>query len=145
MRVSKYLLGIWTAIAVYSLFSFASGPRGLSAYNQLLSEREQELANIKKLGSVNEELEKVKNSLLYDPDTLRLHARQMGYGGEDEQFVRIVGLGGAQNISPAVGKVYFAKDPDFISDMIIKIAALCAGVAVFVLFFALELIESKVR
>ena len=145
MRVSKYLFGIWTAIAVYSLFSFTSGPRGLSAYNQLLSEREMQWDNMKELGAVNEELEKVRNSLLYDPDTLLIHAHQMGYGGEDERFVRIVGLGNVKNNPPAAGKVYFTRDPDFISDSFIKITALCVGLAVFIFFFVLELIETRVR
>ena len=145
MRVSKFLFGIWTAIAVYTLFSFTSGPRGIYAYNQLLAEREQQWANMRELGSVNEELEKIKNSLLHDPETLLIHARQMGYGSDDELFVRIVGLGGAQNTPPVAGKVYFTVEPDFISDKFIKITALCAGLVVFSFFFVLGLIESKVR
>ena len=145
MRVSKYLFGIWTAVAVYTLFSITNGPRGLSAYNQLLSERDHQWANMKELGFVNDELEKVKNSLLHDPDTLLIHARQLGYGSEDERFVRIVGLGSSQNTLVAAGKVYFAKNPDYIPDKKIKITALCAGLAVFALLFILELIETKVR
>jgi hypothetical protein len=145
MRVSKYLFGIWTAVAVYSLFSFTSGPRGLSAYNQLLAERDRQWDNLKDLGSANEELEKVKNSLLHDPDTLLIHARQMGYGSEDERFVHIVGLGSVKNPPVAAGKVYFTLEPDFISDKIIKITALCAGLIVFAFFFILGIIENKVR
>ena len=143
MKVFKYLIGFWAAIVVYALFSLLSGPRGLSAYNQLLAEREQQQANLKELNTINEELEKTKNSLLYDKDTLLVHARRLGYGEENEQYIRIVGLGGINNPQPTAGKVYFTAVPDFISDRIIKIAALCVGLTVFAFFFVLELIETK--
>jgi len=145
MRIFKYLIGIWTALAVYTLFSFLSGPRGLSAYNYLLAEREQQWENINDLGIINEELEKTRNSLLYDDDTLMVHARQMGYGQEDERFVRIVGLGNIKTTPAVTGAVYMAHDPEFITDERIKFAALCAGLLVFTFLLMLELIESRSR
>ena len=145
MRIFKYLLAVWTAIAVYTLFSFLGGPRGLPAYNYLLSERERQYSNLKDLGIINEELEKNRNNLIYDHDTLLVHARQMGYGYENERFVRIVGLGSIKNTPEVTGKVYTVQNPEFISDKIIKIAALCAGLLVFAFLFMLELIESRVR
>jgi hypothetical protein len=132
-------------IAVYSLFSILSGPRGISASNQLLTERDRQWDNLKELGYINQELESVKDSLLHDEDTLRVRARQMGYGQEDERFIRIVGLGDAKNTPAQAGKVYFAQAPSYISDKIIKITALCAGLVVFAFFFVLELIDSKVH
>ena len=149
MRIFKYLIGVWTAVAIYTLFSFFNGPAGLSAYNQLLSERERQWANIKELGNINEELEKTRNNLLFDQDTLLVYARQMGYAQENERFIRIVGLGNIKNTiadtAAMTGKVYAAGEPDFLSDKIIKIAALCAGLLVFTFFFTLELIETRVR
>jgi cell division protein FtsB len=143
MRISKYIIGVWTAIAVYSVFSFFCGPKGLSAYNQLLFEREQQWANIKELGIINEELEKERNNLLYDQDTLLVHARQLGYGYEDERFIRIVGLGNIKNTPAITGNMYTVKDPDYISDKTIKIAALCAGLLVFTFLFMLEIITNN--
>ena len=145
MRIEKYLFGIWTAIAVYTIISFFGGPRGLFAYDYLLSEKDRQLANLKELGIINEELEIKKSNLIYDHDTLIVYARQMGYGYEDERFVRIVGLGNLKNIPAMTGKVYFSQNPDFISDKSIKIAALCAGLLVFAFLFMLELIETRVR
>jgi len=145
MRIFKYLIGIWTAIAVYTFFSFFSGPKGLSAYNQLLYEREQQWANINELGIINEELEKTKNNLLFDQDTLMVYARQMGYGQENERFIRIVGLGTIKNTPTTVGNLYIIKDPDYLSDKTIKIVALCAGLLIFSFFFMLDLIETRVR
>ena len=145
MRVFKYLIGLWAAVIVYSIFSFFSGPKGLSAYNQLLAERAQQQANLQALRTVNEELEKTKNSLLYDEDTLRAQARQLGYGQEDERYVRIVGLGGINASQITEGKVYYAAVPDFLSDNIIKIIAFGAGFVVFAFFFVLELSGARGR
>ncbi|MDR2943141.1 MAG: septum formation initiator family protein [Treponema sp.] len=145
MRISKYLIGVWTAVAVYTLFSFFSGPKGISAYNQLLFEREQQWANIKKLGIINEELEKERNNLLYDQDTLLVRARQLGYGYEDERYIRIVGLGAAKSSPAVTGNVYIVKEPDFLSDKTIKIIAICVSLLIFAFLFMLEVIDSKVN
>jgi hypothetical protein len=145
MGIFKYLIGIWTALAVYTFFSFLSGPGGIAAYNYLLTEKERQWENINDLGIINEELEKTRNSLLYDDDTLTVHARQMGYGQDDERFVRIVGLGNVKTTPAVTGSVYTVQNPDFISDKSIKIAALCAGLVVFAFFLMLELIELKSR
>jgi hypothetical protein len=103
------------------------------------------VANIKELGIINEELEKERNNLLYDQDTLLVHARQLGYGYEDERFIRIVGLGTAKSTPAITGNVYIVKNPDYLSDKIIKIVALCVGLLVFAFLFMLEVIYSKFR
>jgi len=145
MRFSKYLIGIWAAIAVYALFSFFSGPKGLSSYTYLLSERDIQWNNIKTLGILNEDLERTRNNLLYDQDTLMIHARQMGYGHEDERFIRIVGLGTIKPAPAAAGNVYAAQHPDYIPDFNIKIVAACLGLLVFAFLFMLEFIEKRSR
>jgi len=145
MRIFKYLIGIWAAIAVYTLFSFLGSSNGLSAYNYLLVERERQLDNIRELMVLNEDLERTKNNLLYDHDTLLVHARQIGYGLEDERFVRIVGLGNINNTPVTAGNVYFSQDPDYISRRSINIMALCLGLFAFAFFFMLEFIEKRSR
>jgi cell division protein FtsB len=145
MRIYKYLIGIWTAVAVYTFFSFFSGPKGMSAYNELLSERDMQWSNIEGLRNINEELEKVKNNLLYDYDTLLVHARQLNYGQEGERYVRIVGLENIKNTTTVTGEVYITSEPEFLKDRNIKIVSLCAGLLVFAFLFSLELIESKYR
>jgi hypothetical protein len=145
MRIFKYLIGIWAALAVYAVCSFLGGPRGLSAYNYLLEERERQWENIDALEIINEDLEKTRNSLLYDDDTLMVYARQIGYGQEDERFVRIVGLGNVKNTPAVTGSVYTAQNPDYTSDKSIKIAALFTGLLFFAFFLMLDLIESKSR
>jgi len=143
MRIFKYLLGIWAAIAVYALISFFGGPKGLSAYNYLLTEREYQWDNIRNLGILNEDLERTRNNLLFDQDTILVHARQMGFGYADERFIRIVGLGNTNTIPIIAGNVYTAQVPDFIPDRNIKIAALCLGLLIFAFVLMLEFIEKR--
>jgi cell division protein FtsB len=145
MKVYKYLFGLWTAVVIYSFFSFTSGPKGLSAYNQLLAERELQFANIAELQYNNEELEKIKDSLLYDSEALLVYARRLGYSSEDEHFIRIAGLQSAQNIPTVAGNVYSAREPDFVTDRTIKLTAFFAGLLFFAFFFVMELIDTKVR
>jgi cell division protein FtsB len=141
VRIFKYLIGIWTAIAVYSIFSFLSGPNSISSYNQLLLEREKQIANLNELEIINEELEKERNNLLFDYDTLMVHARQIGYAQEDERFIRIVGLENIKTAPIITGKVYLVREADYISDKKIKITALCSGLIVFSFFLMLDLVE----
>jgi len=143
MRILKFLIAIWTAIIIYTLFSFLYGPKGLTSYNYLLAEREQQRANIEELWKINEELEKIKNNLLFDHDTLLVHARQMGYGYQDERFIRIVGLGNIKTAPAMTGNVHSFSNPEFIQDKSIKIASACIGLLVFVFFLMIEFIESR--
>ncbi|WP_461245891.1 FtsB family cell division protein [Treponema sp. R6D11] len=145
MRVFKYLIGVWTAIVVYTLFSFLGGPSGLSSYNYLLAEKERQCENIKDLGIINEELERTRFNLQYDQDTMLVQARQMGYGQSDERFIRIVGLGTPKSAAVRAGNVYSTSYPDYISDKNIKIAAFCAGLLVFAFILMMEIIEKKSR
>jgi len=82
---------------------------------------------------------------LYDQDTLLVHARQLGYGYEDERFIRIVGLGNIKNTPAVTGNMYTIKNPDYISDKTIKIVSLSAGLLLFAFLFMLEIIDSKVK
>ena len=145
MKAFKYLIGIWIALAIYTVFSFLGGAKGMSAYNYLLSERDHQLENINNLGVLNEELEKTRNNLLFDEDTIHVHAREMGFGEDDERFIRIVGLGNTKPVPSVSGNIYSAQKPDFFSDRYIKIAALCAGLLVFAFLLTLEVIDKRSR
>jgi cell division protein FtsB len=143
MRAFKYLIALWAAIAVYGVLSLLTGAVGFSAHRQLLADREEQWANMKKLRLTNEELENIKNSLLYDRDTLTVYARDLGYGKKDERFIRIVGLGGMKNPHTSAGRILRAGRPDFIPDRMLKIAALCAGLAIFALLLISDIVHVR--
>jgi cell division protein FtsB len=142
MSAFKYLIALWTAVAVYGVSSVLTGAIGLSAYQQLLADRDRQWANMKSLQLINEELEDAKNSLLYDQDAIAVRARELGYGKKDERFIRIVGLGG-KNPRTSAGQILRAGKPDFVSDRTLKIIALCAGAAVFALFLIFDMLRDR--
>jgi hypothetical protein len=120
-----------------------TGAIGLSAYQQLQADRNKQWANMKALRLINENLETTKNSLLYDQETLRVQARQLGYGGKTARFIRIGGRGGGGNPHAGAGQILRAGKPDFIPDRILKIAALCTGLAVFALSLIVDITRSR--
>jgi cell division protein FtsB len=145
MRASNFLIALWSAIAVYGISSLLTGAAGLSAYRQLQMDRDRQWANMRDLQRINEELENTKNSLLYDQDTIAVYARDLGYGKEDEQFIRIVGLRGLKNSRTAAGQILRAGKPDYVSDRALKIAACCAGLAVFACLLILDILRDRDR
>jgi cell division protein FtsB len=143
MSAFKYLLALWAAIAVYGVSSALAGAIGLSAYQQLLADRDKQWENMKTLQLINGELENTKNSLLYDRDAIAVYARELGYGKKDERYIRIVGLGGMKNPHTSTGQLIRAGKPDFVSDQTLKIIALCAGLAVFALLLISDMLRDR--
>ncbi|MCL2410333.1 MAG: septum formation initiator family protein [Treponema sp.] len=145
MGIFKYLIGLWAAVAVYVLFSLFAGPKGLAAYNYLLSERDKQWDNIRELVLINEDLDKTRNNLLFDRDTLLVHARQMGFGHENERFIRIVGFSNPNPVPGNVGSIYVAQIPSYIPERSIRITAICIGLLIFAFLFMLEFIDKRAR
>jgi cell division protein FtsB len=137
----KYLLAPWTAVAVYALSSLYAGSSGILPYRELLKERELILDNLEELELVNRKLEGSADALLYDSETIKLKARELGYGEENEGFIRIVGLPTVrkQNIQPGIVKT--AGKPTGIPDLKLRIAALLAGLAVFCLLLIPDILK----
>ena len=127
MNVVKYIFAPWAGILLYTLLSTIFGPMGFSVYHQLQNEQRKQEANIELLKSINQELEDTTNSLLYDQDTLTIYAREQGYSAPQEQFIRIVGLGGTQLSRTSSGEVIVAAAPQFTPDRTIRIIAFCGG------------------
>ena len=145
MKVSRYLIGLWTVIVVYSLLSFFYGPGGLYAYEQLLAERERQFDNLRELSAINDELKRARNSLIYDRETILAHARQLGFGQEGERHLRVVGFREINNPHNTAGRVFYAAAPDYLPDRVIIIISLSAGLIVLALLLLAGLINAKER
>jgi cell division protein FtsB len=139
MRAFKYLFALWTAFAVYGISSTLAGAMGFSSYHKLELERDKQRANMENLRLINERLENTKNSLLYDRDTIAVQARKLGYGRDNEKFVRIVGLGDPGTPDTTAGRLVAAEKPGSIPDRTLKILAFSAGAAIFVLLLVFDL------
>ena len=138
MKAVKYLFALWAGMVVYASLSMFFGSMGLSAYRQLEIEQDKQKANIENLKLINSKLENTMNSLLYDRDTLAIYAREQGYAGAQERFIRIVGLGVSQKAGTQVGQVLPVSEPSYIQDKKLRIIALCTGIS---LFFCMALFD----
>jgi cell division protein FtsB len=141
VRLVKYLLALWVSVAVYAGMSLLAGGQGILAYNGLLAEQKKQEENMETLRRINTELENERNALLYDHDTIRLHARNLGLGGEDEKFARIVGLGQAPKNPPGPGDVVSAGAPPSAGNTVIRIVSIFAALAVFIAFLIQDLLD----
>jgi hypothetical protein len=121
MRFIRYFLVIWTFFFVYTSFSYFWGQNGLHARRHLETERIRLSENLKKLQNINEDYQNMRNNLIHDQDSLSVYARQLGYGREGEEDIRIMGLGIAINTDMPAGQVSYTESPAFISDSTIKI------------------------
>jgi cell division protein FtsB len=142
MRLSKYLLAPWFSLAVYTLLSVYSGPAGIVPYRELLSERQKVLENLDKLNVINQKLEGTMDGLLYDAETIRIKARELGYGEADERFVRIVGLPVSRPAELKPGIIRTAIQP-LPPGKAQRLIAICLGLLLFALFLASDLLVKK--
>jgi cell division protein FtsB len=136
MRLLKYLFPLWAAIFVYSLLSFFHGPSGFSAYEGLRAERDKQAANIESLKKISRELEGDRDALLYDEDYIAAYARELGYGTDDERFVRIVGLSKTMRRQYRAGDALEAQAPPSMDEKTIRAVSLISGGVIlgFILF-----------
>ena len=130
MRFIRYFLVIWTFFFVYTFFSFFMGQNGMSSKNHLEAERVRLHENLMKLENINTDYQNIRNNLIVDQDSLSVYARQLGYGREGEEYIRIMGLGIAINTDMPAGQVNYTVSPVFMSDTTIKIISLMFALAV---------------
>lgn len=142
MRLGKYLLAPWFSLAVYTLLSVYNGPAGLVPYRALLSERQKVLENIDTLGFINQKLEGEMDALLYDAETIRIKARELGYGEARERFVRIVGLPVSKPNELKPGTVRTAIQP-LPPGKAQRLIAICLGLLLFGFFLVMDFLVKK--
>jgi len=134
MRFVQFMLVPWTAVVVYTFFSFFLGQNGLYARKHLEAERQRLTENQKTLEQTQQIFLKTRENLRYDGDMLSVYARQLGYGTENEQFIRIKGLSVAINPPMPAGEVVYAVKPEYISDTVIKVISVFFALAVLIFF-----------
>jgi len=139
MKLRKYLFIPWVMLAVYTILSVYNGTAGIVSYRALLAEREKIRENLEKLQLVNQELEGTLTALHSDTETIRVKARELGYGEQNERFVRIVGLPGGRPNNLRPGMIRTAILPAPVSVGAHRVITLCAGLLLFGLFLAADL------
>ena len=139
MSVFKCFTALWVSIIIYSVLSAFLGAASFSSYKALTAERDRFANNMENLKNINRDLEGSVDALLYDSDTISVYARELGYGAEDERFVRIVGLPVASKKSVAAGSQIVPVKPDFIPDRDLRIISAFAGIFTLIIFIAADL------
>jgi cell division protein FtsB len=142
MRISKYLVPLWMGIVIYSIAVVTVGKTGLEAYDELLREREKQRQNLEKLYNITEDLSGVRDALKYDGDTIAVYARELGFGSENERFIRIVGLDTVRSSRITEGELVQIETSDFIDDKTLRIIAICAGGTLFLFFLFVDLLKA---
>jgi len=139
--MAKYLFALWAGVLIYVSLFLLFGAKGFYAYRQLENEQKKQEANIEYLKSINQELEDTANSLLYDKDTLAVHAREQGYAASNEKFMRIVGLGVNQKNETLPGKVIDVAEPQYVQDKTIIMIAFCSGASIFLCMVVFDILK----
>ena len=142
MRFGKYLLIPWFSLAIYTALSVYNGPTGIVPYGDLLGERQKIMENLEKLNTINRELEGTMDALLYDPEAIRIRARELGYGETNERFVRIVGLPGNKPNEMKPGMIRTFVQPLYTGKSY-RLIALCLGMILLALFLAGDLLWKR--
>jgi cell division protein FtsB len=145
MRAVKYFVPFWVAALVYVITLNLWGPTGMAAYGQLKAEEERLLANMTNLQRINGELENRLKTLIHDPDTIALQARELGYANSQERFVRIVGLPVNRRVQPDPGQVLSAGKPTFIPDRSLRVISVNLGFGIFMTLALLDFLRYSRR
>ncbi|MFP3089100.1 septum formation initiator family protein [Treponema sp. TIM-1] len=143
MRSLKYLIALWVTITLYTLTSIFTGDIGFSAYRNLSRERDKQQLNIEALNEKNKELEGLRDALLYDSDTIAVYARDLGFGRDDETFIRIVGLAEKVKQPAAAGEVTSIILPEHIPNRIFRFIAFYTGMGVIALLGIFDFLRRR--
>jgi cell division protein FtsB len=138
MRFLKYLVALWVAVTFYAVTSVFIGDIGFVAYRELARERDKQKLNIETLSEKNRELEGLQDALLYDSDTIAVYARDLGFGREDEAFIRIVGFGERVKQPAAVGELTPVIKRKHTPDRVLRLIASCTGLGIIILLGILD-------
>ncbi|MDR0689781.1 MAG: septum formation initiator family protein [Spirochaetaceae bacterium] len=129
----KYLIILWGTVTLYTLSPVFTGDSGLPAYHELSIERDKQKLTIETLKEKNRELEGFRDALLYDSDTVAVYARELGFGRDDEVFIRIVGFDERLKQPIAPGEVTRVLRKAHTADRLLRIITFCTGMGSIIL------------
>jgi len=143
MKLAKYLLIPWFTLGLYTVLSVYNGATGIINYKELQLEREKILENLYQLHEINQELRGNMDALLHDPETIKVRARELGYGERGEHFVRIVGLPGGRprELRPGTIRTAVLHHPNTNPNWAVhRTISFCTGLLLLSLFLVVDLL-----
>jgi cell division protein FtsB len=142
MSALKYVMPLWMGIVIYSVTAMTLGKTGLRSYDDLSHERDKQRLNLEKLSDIRENLSGVRDALKYDGDTIAVYARDLGFGSEDERFIRIVELDSAHSPQIHEGDMVQVETSDFTDDKTLRVIAVCAAGALLLFLLFTDLLKA---
>jgi cell division protein FtsB len=132
MNYFRILVSLWVSVAVYTISSIFFGATGIFAMQYLSAERDRLAENLSHLREINVELNGSLDALRYDKDTLALYARDLGYGKDDERFIRIVDLHQVSGNHQKAGEMLIPKRLKTLSEDLLRAISLLTGLSVYI-------------
>ena len=120
---------------MYSICLFLWGDSGINAMKRQLNTEKELLRNLNVLVSTNEKLNKQLNSYRYDPETIIIQARELGYIQDGEKMLFVKGLNDTSHVQKP-GNVILPQEQQESGEKIIKILFFATTImtALFTLF-----------
>ncbi|MCX7656585.1 MAG: septum formation initiator family protein [Treponemataceae bacterium] len=138
------LLAIWISIGSYTGLSYVWGPTGERAMKYLVEQKQNLEKNIEELSAHGTVLQQQVLSLLYDAETLKEYARNLGYGKPHEKFIRIQGKGPLQAQTYPIGTFIRIQPPPTLSHEQILLFSCLLGGGAFVILVVFSSVSHSV-
>jgi hypothetical protein len=129
-------------IVIYAVTVMTIGKTGIHSYNDLSRERDKQRLHLERLYGINENLSGIRDALKYDGDTIAVYARDLGFGAEDERFIRIVGGDHARLPQIHEGEMLRVETGAFIDDKTLRVIAVCVAGVLFLFLFFIDLLRA---
>jgi cell division protein FtsB len=139
----KYLIVLWVTLTLYALSPVFTGNSGFAAYHELSIERDKQQLTIETLKEKNRELEGFRDALLYDSDTIAVYARELGFGRDDEVFIRIVGFDERVKQPTAPGEVTPILRKAHTTGHVLRRLTFCTGIGLVILFGIFDFLRRR--
>ena len=138
MKRAKYLTVLFVGTLVYVCMSLFFGPNSLKCYSQMEEQKRIVSKQKAEIQSINTELSLELSALKNDKAVIAAYARKMDYVQDGEQLVKITGLKPYQNTLYDTGTVIRHVEPDYVSEKLCKMSALCAAMLTLLLIIIFD-------
>jgi cell division protein FtsB len=145
MTTLKVLIALCLGAVVYVFVSLFGGQDGFWAASQLMDQQEQISGQTSNIIAINDELSLEYAALRQDPEIIGAYARKLGYVGDAEKLIKIIGLPSRGRPIYDPGTVLRRQKIEFIPEWICKLSGIVVSALVFVVFMLITVLKACIR
>lgn len=134
MKFAKYLFVLLIGTFVYVGLSLTVGQNSISCYKAMEEQKRIVSKQKSDLQNINTELTLELTALKKDKAIIAAYARKLDYVAEGEKLIKVTGLKPANNTLYETGSVVRHEEPNYVSEKLCKMAALCTSLFVLIIF-----------